>query len=447
MGRISENQDRCIRSFAILLSILPLLGYGSSIKKLHTDNPDAMYIGSASCSSSNCHGAGIAQKKSNVRQNEFNTWFNHDPHATAYRALESKQGQQIANNLGLGDATEAQICLNCHTTNVSATKRTDRFRAAEGVSCEGCHGPGSLWLSSHTDRTVSKNELEEQGLYDTSSFNKKAKLCLSCHLGDQNQKITHKIMAAGHPRLAFELVTFTDAQPRHYDIDEDYLARKNPYRPIKEWALGQTQYGYQFLDLLAESNKSGDLLFPELSLFECHTCHHNPKKIRWDRLNKEEEPGRIKINGSSLMITQMIAEILLPEYKDRISELRDKIRHKTITNEGNISEIALEGKELFRTLKESIESKDITNKEGVAILNQIILTGKAGALRELSSAEQSVMAIALITKDLPQEFEYLKTPAQVTTVIESLYTILLDENAFNPQRLKNKLKKLKVSVN
>ena len=79
---------------------MPLLAHSASIQKLHNDNPDMKYIGSASCSSSNCHGAGSLQNKSNVRQNEFNTWFNHDPHATAYSALESSQGQQIANNLG-----------------------------------------------------------------------------------------------------------------------------------------------------------------------------------------------------------------------------------------------------------------------------------------------------------------------------------------------------------
>ena len=80
-------------------------------------------------------------------------------------------------------------------------------------------------------------------------------------------------MAAGHPRLVFELVTFTDAQPKHYDVDEDYIYRKKPYRQIKEWAVGQAQYGYQFLDLLLDTDKSENTLFPELSMYECHTCH------------------------------------------------------------------------------------------------------------------------------------------------------------------------------
>ena len=440
--------NRILRLACVVFLISSSVVQSASIQKLHTDNPDAKYIGSASCSSSNCHGAGTVQNQTNVRQNEFNTWFNHDPHANAYTALESKQGRQIANNLGLGDATKAQICLNCHTTNVRDGRQTGRFRASEGISCEGCHGPGSLWLSSHSNPNTARSELMAQGLYDTWNSTSKAELCLSCHLGDQNQRITHKIMAAGHPRLVFELVTFTDAQPRHYDVDEDYMHRKKPYRQIKEWAIGQAQYGYQFLDLLLDTDKSENTLFPELSMYECHTCHHNPKKIRWNRLDGEkEEPGRIKINGSSLLVTQIIANVIAPEYGERIGQLRAAIRQKTISNEGNISEIASQGKELFKTVKKTFQSRTITSEDGIAILEQIVTIGRKGTLRELSSAEQSVMAIALITKDLSSNSNYFHSSKEISNVLEGLYKVLSDENAFSPQRLKNNLTKLKVLEN
>jgi len=437
-----------LRLVCLVFLVTPSIAKSASIQKLHIDNPDAKYIGSASCSSSNCHGAGTVQNETNVRQNEFNTWYNHDPHANAYAALKSEQGKQIASNLGLGDSTKAQVCLNCHTTNVSEERQSSRFRASEGVSCEGSHGPGSLWLSSHSNPSTARSELMVQGLYDTWNSTSKAELCLSCHLGDQNQRITHKIMAAGHPRLVFELVTFTDAQPRHYDVDEDYINRKKPYRQIKEWAVGQAQYGYQFLDLLQGTDKSENSLFPELSMYECHTCHHNPKNVRWNRLDGEKEaPGRIKINGSSLLATQIIANVIAPEYGDRIGQLRAEIRKKTMSNEGNISEIANQGKQLFKTVKEILRSRTITNEDGIAILEQIVTAGKKGTLRELSSAEQSVMAIALITKDLPSNSNYFHASGDISNVVEGLYKVLSDENAFSPQRLKNNLKKLKVLEN
>ena len=126
-------------------------------------------------------------------------------------------------------------------------RQTGRFRASEGISCEGCHGPGSLWLSSHSNPNTARSELMAQGLYDTWNSTSKAELCLSCHLGDQNQRITHKIMAAGHPRLVFELVTFTDAQPRHYDVDELHASKKSLTGKLKNGQLGKRNMDINFL--------------------------------------------------------------------------------------------------------------------------------------------------------------------------------------------------------
>ena len=139
--------------------------------------------------------------------------------------------------------------------------------------------------------------------------------------------------------------------------------------------------------------------------------------------------------------------MIAPEYGNRIGQLRAAIRQKTISNEGNISEIAAQGKELFKIVKETFQSQTITNEDGIAILEQIVTIGRKGTLRELSSAEQSVMAIALITKDLPSNSNYFHASSEISSVLEGLYKVLSDENAFSPQRLKNNLKKLKVLEN
>ena len=49
----------------------------------------------------------------------------------------------------------------------------------------------------------------------------RAGLCLSCHFGNQEKFVTHRMMGAGHPRMSFELDTFTQLQPAHFVVDED----------------------------------------------------------------------------------------------------------------------------------------------------------------------------------------------------------------------------------
>ena len=46
-------------------------------------------------------------------------------------------------------------------------------------------------------------------------------------------------MGAGHPRLDFELDTFTATQPAHYEIDKDYYERKIVSNGMQTWAIGQ----------------------------------------------------------------------------------------------------------------------------------------------------------------------------------------------------------------
>ena len=196
------------------------------------------HMGVATCSNSVCHGASQPFKDSNVWQNEFARWQEYDPHATkAYQALQSAEGQAIARKLGLGDATQAQVCLDCHTDNTPVSMRGERFQIGDGVGCEACHGGSELWLSSHADKGVSHADNLAKGLYPTEDPVKRAELCLSCHMGVPERMITHRIMGAGHPRLSFELDTFTWINP-HYEIDDDYIARKGDFNGVRDWGVG-----------------------------------------------------------------------------------------------------------------------------------------------------------------------------------------------------------------
>jgi hypothetical protein len=87
--------------------------------------------------------------------------------------------------------------------------------------------------------------------------------------------VTHRLLAAGHPRLSFELDTFTHLQPPHWVEDADYAARKGrPARGAQAWAIGQAVVLRQFLGLLATAPSRGDG-WDEFTAFECASCHHD----------------------------------------------------------------------------------------------------------------------------------------------------------------------------
>src|SRR5690349_2794748 len=72
------------------------------------------HLGVATCSSSVCHGSVKSKNSYNVLLNEYVVWSHDDSHAKAYNVLKSERSRAIAAKLGLPNAYDAKICLDCH---------------------------------------------------------------------------------------------------------------------------------------------------------------------------------------------------------------------------------------------------------------------------------------------------------------------------------------------
>ena len=103
---------------------------------------EPVFIGAMSCGTSTCHGARSESSVSNILRNEFNTWYENDPHSQSYKALTSPLGRQIGQNLGIEDTSSDTMCTNCHITPANGHEVSENFDPSEGVSCEGCHRSG-----------------------------------------------------------------------------------------------------------------------------------------------------------------------------------------------------------------------------------------------------------------------------------------------------------------
>ena len=212
---------------------------------------DRVHEGVASCASTVCHGRVNADDDATVWLNEYRVWLRQDYHSRAYRTLLTEQSQAMAAKLGLPAAHTADLCLDCHADNVPPERRGTRFQIDDGVGCEACHGGAGDWLESHAEQGTSHADNIANGLYPTDQPGTRAALCLSCHLGTRNKFATHRIMGAGHPRLSFELETFSANQPAHYSVDADYVERKGRPDSVSMWLSGLAMNSATLLDLLA----------------------------------------------------------------------------------------------------------------------------------------------------------------------------------------------------
>jgi hypothetical protein len=277
---------------------------------LPEDGP-ATHLGVAACATALCHNSVVPWQGSRVRQNEYRLWRQRDAHARAHAVLSGDTSRRITANLGWGPAETDDRCLGCHADHVAAERRGVGLRAAEGVGCEACHGGASGWIESHAHPGARHEDNVARGLYPTDDPRRRAELCLSCHFGTSRKFVTHRMLAAGHPRLRFELDTFSQNQPAHYEVDDDYRARKEAPASVKVWALGQAVALRELVRALGErfAREGG---WAELALLDCGACHHalgarTPRDGPAGRA-----PGLLRLDGGARTMLGRILAVLDP---------------------------------------------------------------------------------------------------------------------------------------
>jgi hypothetical protein len=246
--------------------------------------------GAASCAAAACHnGNGPPGEKGS----EYTTWVVHDPHSHAFEVLYGQRSRQIEKNRQRPDGVSADhpesdpLCLNCHVLNRieplakggTQVPRRESFGLEDGVSCEACHGAADGWLTQHFTaawQAKTPEEKQAEGMTNTKDLRTRAELCVRCHVGTGDIDVNHDLIAAGHPRLAFELAGFHAKMPKHWHVRKDMAGR--PDFEARLWALGQVESAKAALELLAhradEKNKKP---WPEFAEYDCYACHREIK--------------------------------------------------------------------------------------------------------------------------------------------------------------------------
>jgi hypothetical protein len=280
------------------------------------------FVGTATCAGSTCHGRSEGDGKV-VRQDELRLWqepsSKSGAHSRTYSVLASTRGQRIAGALGLGNATQAPACLGCHATYAPAGQRGERFRVADGVGCESCHGAASNWLAMHYAVPATHAKNIANGMVPLEDPRTRASVCLDCHFGSAKtgQFVTHSMMAAGHPRVSFELDLFSALQ-QHWNDDAKYRQRKGRLDNLQLWSVGQAEAVQRSLSLFQRDNLASQGLYPEFYFYDCHSCHRAIND-RSDRERQfETNPGRPipfgtpPYNDENIIMLSAVAQVLAP---------------------------------------------------------------------------------------------------------------------------------------
>jgi len=399
-------------------------------------------VGVASCAGSTCHGRSEANGKI-VRQDELMSWQNEaspaGAHSRAWRVLKEPRSRAIAARLGIGEAASAPMCLGCHATPAPSGQRGPRFLTSDGVGCESCHGAAGSWLASHYAVGGTHSANVGRGMAPLENPRARASVCLDCHYGsaDPGQFVNHRIMAAGHPRISFELDLFSTLQ-QHHNEDGDYAQRKGRTSHVQMWAVGQAMALDRSLSLFT-SARGGEGIFPEFYFFDCHTCHRRISDDPRFEPDSEDNPGRPipsgmpAYNDENMIMLSAAARVAAPGLAQRFD--RDSRAFHAALAKDRASAVAAAAvlRESARALAGAF-SGGVSRDQTFAIIDTIAGNAVSPRFTDYSGSVQAVMAVDTLLSALVNSKEVSSGAAEsIRADINLAYRAVRDPNAYRPR--------------
>jgi hypothetical protein len=419
--------------------------------------PGGSFVGVASCAGSTCHGRSEATGKI-VRQDELMIWQNEasptGAHSRAWRILQQPRARIIAQRLGIGEATSAPMCLGCHATPAGGA-RGARFQTSDGVGCEACHGPAGGWLSSHY--TVGANHAANvaRGMVPLENARARASQCLDCHFGsaEPGQFVNHRIMAAGHPRISFELDLFSTLQ-QHHNEDADYAQRKGRTNNVQIWAVGQAMALDRSLGLFSTPSRGTEGVFPEFYFFDCHTCHRRISDAPNFEPTAMANPGRPvpsgmpAYNDENMIMLAAAAKAVAPPLAARL-ERESRAFHSALAKDRPSAVAAAAAlRETARSLASAFGNAGALGRpQAFAIIDTIAGEAISERFTDYEGSVQAVMATDTLLSALVNMGAVNSRAAEaIRPDINSAYRAVRDPNAYQPREFRASLARAAAAI-
>lgn len=404
------------------------------------------YLGPASCASSTCHGSVRPRDAFDVKQNEYFIWSKQDKHSRAYDVLLNERSLVIARNLRLkGKPSESAECLTCHALVVEQKLQARPIDVTRGVSCESCHGPSTGWIAKHMEQGSTHEQSIRAGMIDLRTPAGRAQACLSCHLGDAQRDVNHKLIAAGHPNLIFELTYYASAMPPHWTAYRDRRQKegREDADGARAWAVGQAIALRGTLALLAHRARTGD--WPEFAEMDCYGCHHALKEGTWRQRSSRAKLGLAQWSPRGFAMLRHLVAVFAPEESAALDAGVKQLAHQ-------IARLRVRGESVAGTATGMIPVMDrIVAKIGKAPMDDVAIKKLAELIfndnaflkeADLQSTLQAALALNALGSSLARDNAGLPK-TDLTKAIDALYANVDPPERFDPERFTRQMSELK----
>jgi hypothetical protein len=218
-------------------------------------------------------------------------------------------------------------------------------------------------------------------------------------------------------------------------VDDDYRRRKGDYSPIKAWFIGQAKHAESMVQMLKNPHLSRNGLFPELSLFDCYSCHHNLSQEQWKSRSYGGEPGRLRLNLTPLNLLEAALRDLQPDLSRQIHESIETLA-TTYQKDGSPETLnslsTLISTKLLPAIR-SLHSDQVTCSK---VLHSLAQFGTASASPKFELAEQVGMGLQAVLATSPE------LAKRYDTQLKSVFSTIGESDTYKPDQFLQAVKSL-----
>ena len=417
-------------------------------RAIGSPSPPTDMLGVAACGRSTCHGR---QEPTGaiVRQDEIARWQDSSSpagaHSRAWKVLAEPRARAIAARLGLGDAQRSGECLGCHASTAQA--HSGGTLLGDGVGCESCHGAASRWLASHYAMGATHARNVAAGMTALEQPAVRAGVCLDCHFGSARtgQFASHRLMAAGHPRLVFELDLFSTLE-QHWSEDADYRQRKRRASGVQLWAVGQAKAVERSLGLFVDPARGQAGAFPEFSFFDCQTCHRRFGEDPGYRPSAPTNPARPIPLGTpayqdeNMIMLSAAAAVAAPQAGRRFDADARDFHAALASGRPQALAAAARLRGSAAALSAALDGASFDRARTLAIIDRIATGATAERFTDYEGSVQAVMAVDTLLTSLVRDGGVSRDRAAAARpAMDRAYAAVRDANAYDPAAFRRAL--------
>jgi len=276
----------------------------------------------------------------------------------------------------------------------------------------------------------------------------RAGVCLDCHYGSTKtgQFVTHAMMAAGHPRIAFELDLFSALQ-QHHDADGDYLERKGTPDSVQMWAVGQAEAVRRATDLFARPGFAMEGMFPQFTFYDCHSCHRSITDGPQRKLTFETNPGRPipfgnpPFNDENIITLSAVAHALAPAQAEGFLAASKSFHRAMGADYRSAQAAATVLRERASVLSDALAARSYSGADAFSVIGTIAGNATSERFTDYAGSVQAVMAVDTLLNALVREGRItVGAAAGIRADLNRAYSAVSEPNAYRPVQFRAALR-------